>query len=55
MECLYGNKKRRLEALSVPSNRPLLEWCDRALGAKYKEIASFYMKDKSCALNNSKP
>ncbi len=26
----------------------LLEWCGKELGPKYKDIASFYMKDKHC-------
>ncbi len=32
----------------------LLEWCGKELGPKYKDMTAFYMKDKSCVLNNSK-
>lgn len=53
-ELLKIEMKKAVRNATFSEQPALLELCGKELGAKYKEIAAFYMKDKSCALNNAK-
>jgi len=46
--------KKAVRNITCSQQPALLEWCGRKLGPKYKKLASSYMEDKSCALNNLK-
>ncbi|HEA23701.1 hypothetical protein LCGC14_1457350 [marine sediment metagenome] len=49
-ELLRMELKKAVRNTTCSEQPALLEWCGRELGAKYKEMASIYMQDKSCAL-----
>lgn len=52
-ELLKIELKKAVHSTTCSQQPALLEWCGKELGPKYKEIASFYMKDKNCAVTNS--
>lgn len=53
-ELLKIELKKAVHNNTCSEQPALLECCGKELGTKYKEIAAFYMKDKNCALPNSK-
>lgn len=53
-ELLKLELKKAVRNTTCSEQPALLEWCGKELGPKYKEMAAFYMKDKNCALTNSR-
>ncbi len=41
--------KKAVRNTTCSQQPALLEWCDKELGPKYKEMASSFMSDKDCA------
>jgi len=52
-ELLKIELKKAVRNTTCSEQPALLEWCGKELGPKYKAMASFFMKDKDCAFNES--
>ena len=52
-ELLKIELKKAVRNTACSKQPALLEWCGKELGAKYKQLASSFMKDKNCAFDGS--
>ena len=50
-ELLKIELKKAVRNITCSEQPALLEWCGKELGAKYKEMASSFMRDKDCAFS----